>query len=125
MLLHDGELNVQLIDFVVIGAYWIRLSTLELIRAMEFSELRKAIRERYYPIDSKSSPLFLLSVLFEEVGELAEAVRKREIESIGEELCDVLFMVLSLSNYFGVEIEDKLIEKYLLRDPSVDWDLEQ
>ncbi|MDK2877026.1 MAG: hypothetical protein PWQ22_1436 [Archaeoglobaceae archaeon] len=92
---------------------------------MELSELRNAIREKYYQIDSKSSSLFLLSVLFEEVGELAEAVRKREIESIREELCDVLFMVLSLSNYFGVDIEGRMIEKYILGNPSGRWDLEQ
>jgi len=92
---------------------------------MEISELRRAIREKYYHIDSKSSPLFLLAVLFEEVGELAEAVRRREREKIREELCDVLFMVLSLANYFEVDIEQELIGKYIAGDPSSGWDLEE
>ncbi|MCQ4153070.1 MAG: nucleotide pyrophosphohydrolase [Archaeoglobales archaeon] len=92
---------------------------------MEFAEVVKAIKEKYYSIDSKSSPLFLLSVLFEEVGELAEAVRKNKLEEIGEELCDVLFMVISLANYYNIEIERKLVEKYLTGDPSSRWDLER
>jgi len=86
-------------------------------------ELRKLIRDKYYHIDSKSDPLFLLAVLFEEVGELAEAVRKREIKNIEEELADVLFMVISIANYFNVYPEKILIEKYIKGDPSSRWDL--
>lgn len=92
---------------------------------MEFSKLREVLREKYYPIDAKSSSLFLLSVLFEEVGELAERVRKRDLKGIEEELADVLFMVLSLANYFDVDVEKKLVEKYVEGDPSKKWDLEQ
>ena len=90
---------------------------------MELKEIRRRIKEKYLETDKKSGPLFLLAVLMEEVGELAEAVRKAEIESIKEELCDTLFMVLSLANLFEVEIEDRLIEKYLKADPSSRWDL--
>ncbi|MEM0203021.1 MAG: MazG nucleotide pyrophosphohydrolase domain-containing protein [Archaeoglobaceae archaeon] len=92
---------------------------------MELSKLREILREKYYPIDAKSSALFLLSVLFEEVGELAESVRKKDVKAIEEELSDVFFMVLSLANYFNVDIEAKLIEKYVKSDPSKKWDLEQ
>ncbi len=90
---------------------------------MELREIQRIIREKYYEIDSKSGELFLLAVLFEEVGELAEAVRKREIPNIKEELVDVLFMVLSLANLFDLDLEDRLIEKYVKGDPSKDWDL--
>ncbi|MCS7143791.1 MAG: nucleotide pyrophosphohydrolase [Archaeoglobaceae archaeon] len=92
---------------------------------MELIELMEAIKRKYYSIDSKSSPLFLLSVLFEEVGELAEVVRKNKLESIEEELCDVLFMVLSLANYYDAKIEKILLEKYIQGDPSGRWDLER
>lgn len=92
---------------------------------MELSQLREAIRKRYYSIDSKSGALFLLSVLFEEIGELAEAIRKKEREKIEEELCDVFFMVLSLANYFEVDLEGRVVEKYIEGDPSKRWDLEQ
>lgn len=92
---------------------------------MELLEIMDSIKKKYYSIDSKSSPLFLLSVLFEEVGELAEAVRKNKSKDIEEELCDVLFMVLSLANYYDIKIERKLVEKYLKGDPSTRWDLER
>ena len=90
---------------------------------MDIGELRKKIREKYYEIDKRSGHLFLLAVLFEEIGELAEAVRKEDVSSIEEELADVLFMVLSLANYFDVEPERVLVKKYILSDPSSRWDL--
>ena len=86
-------------------------------------ELREEIRKRYHEIDRKSGELFLLAVLFEEVGELAEAVRKGIRAHIEEELADVLFMVLSLANLFEVEPEEVLVRKYLQEDPSERWDL--
>ncbi|MBO8179826.1 MAG: nucleotide pyrophosphohydrolase [Archaeoglobus sp.] len=88
---------------------------------MELRDFQKIFREKYYEIDSKSGPLFLLAVLFEEVGELAEAVRKNE--NVEEELVDVLFMVISLANLFNVDLERKLVEKYVEGDPSNRWDL--
>jgi NTP pyrophosphatase (non-canonical NTP hydrolase) len=90
---------------------------------MELKELQSLIKEKYYELDLKSGALFLLAVLFEEVGELAEAVRKNEKDNIKEELVDVLFMVLSLANLFDLELEDRLIEKYVEGDPSEGWDL--
>lgn len=88
---------------------------------MKLKDLQKIFREKYYELDSKSGPLFLLAVLFEEVGELAEAVRKNE--NVEEELVDVMFMVISLANLFNVDLERKLVEKYLKGDPSSQWDL--
>ncbi len=90
---------------------------------MDLKELREIIREKYYEKDKRSGELFLLAVLFEEVGELAEAVRKRDLKSIEEELADVLFMVLSLANLFDVDVESKLLEKFVKGDPSWKWDL--
>jgi len=90
---------------------------------MELKDIQKIIKEKYYEIDSRSGELFLLAVLFEEVGELAEAVRKKEIENIREELVDVLFMVISLANLFDLNLENRLIEKYIKEDPSKRWDL--
>jgi len=90
---------------------------------MDLKSIQKIVRDKYYEIDSKSGELFLLSVLFEEVGELAEAVRKRDRNAVKEELVDVLFMVISIANLFNVELEDRLIEKYIKGDPSSRWDL--
>jgi NTP pyrophosphatase (non-canonical NTP hydrolase) len=90
---------------------------------MELEEIRLKIREKYLETDRNSGPLFLLAVLMEEVGEVAEAVRKGERDGIREELSDVLFMVISLSNLFEVDIEKRLVEKYIKGDPSTQWDL--
>ncbi len=90
---------------------------------MDIEEIRGKIREKYYEIDRRSGHLFLLAVLFEEVGELAEAVRKCDVKSIEEELADVLFLILSLANYFEVKPENVLIDKYIRSDPSSRWDL--
>ncbi len=90
---------------------------------MEFSEIKKKIKEKYGRIDKKSGPLFLLSVFFEEAGELAEVVRRKERDKIEEELADCLFMIISLANYFEVDIEKRLIEKYIQNNPSDRWDL--
>jgi len=81
------------------------------------------IAEKYLERDKKSGKLFLLSVLVEEVGELSEALRKGELEAIEEELADVAFMVFCIANLFGVNIENRLIDKYLTGDPSHKWDL--
>ncbi len=90
---------------------------------MEFKALLEKIAEKYVEKDKKSGELFLLAVLMEEVGELAEVVRKGNREGIEEELADVAFVVFSIANLFEVDIENKLIEKYLKNDPSDKWDL--
>jgi len=90
---------------------------------MNLNELQNLIKKKYFEIDSKSGALFLLAVLFEEVGELAEAVRRGGKDEIREELVDVMFMVISIANLFEIEIEGRILEKYIQGDPSNDWDL--
>ena len=90
---------------------------------MEFKEIQTRVKEKYYKYDVKSGHLFLLAVLFEEVGELAEAVRKKNSRNIQEELVDIMFMVLSIANLFSLDLEDRFIEKYITKDPSGRWDL--
>ncbi len=82
---------------------------------MDLKEIIEKINEFYGEIDKKSGPIFLLSVLMEEVGELSKAIRKKE--NIGEEISDVLFILLSISNYFEIDVEKILMEKYLM-DPK-------
>lgn len=90
---------------------------------MEFKEIQAKVKEKYYRYDVKSGHLFLLAVLFEEVGELAEAVRKGDLKGIQEELIDVMFMVVSIANLFNLDLENRFIEKYIIQDPSERWDL--
>jgi|Deesub1362A_J573_1020465.scaffolds.fasta_scaffold01337_5 NTP pyrophosphatase (non-canonical NTP hydrolase) len=90
---------------------------------MDLTALQMEIRKRYHETDSKSGKLFLLAVLFEETGELAEAVRKGRKKEVEEEIADVIFMALSIANLFEITPEERIIEKYLKNDPSDRWDL--
>lgn len=48
----------------------------------------------------------------EEVGELAEAIRKRDIDSIKNEVADVIAWLLSLTNVLEIDAETTFIDKY-------------
>ena len=50
--------------------------------------------------------------LVEEIGELSEAVRKRDKISMHEEFADVFAWLLSLANVTGIDLNDSFREKY-------------
>ncbi|WP_456370732.1 MazG nucleotide pyrophosphohydrolase domain-containing protein [Geoglobus sp.] len=93
------------------------------MESMRLRDLMNRIREKYGDLDRRSGSLFLLAVFFEEAGELAEAVRKNSTDDIQEELADCLFVILSIANYYGIDVEKTLVGKYLDGDPSSGWDL--
>jgi NTP pyrophosphatase (non-canonical NTP hydrolase) len=82
---------------------------------MDLSDFQKAINERYSEIDKASGSFFLLSVLLEECGELANAIR-REKATAAEEVVDIVFCALSIANLLGADVDYLLQEKYLYRD---------
>jgi NTP pyrophosphatase (non-canonical NTP hydrolase) len=82
---------------------------------MDLKEIQEEIKSRYGRLDESSGAIFLLSVLFEECGELASAVRRSK-DNVGEETADVVFCALSIANFFGANIESLLADKYLRRD---------
>lgn len=51
----------------------------------------------------------------EEVGELAEAIRRGQAEEAREEVADVAFMAISLANVLGVDVEAAVRAKFLAR----------
>ena len=81
---------------------------------MDLSDFQKAIRERYGEIDKASGLFFLLSVLLEECGELATAIRRQEAAA-AEEVADVVFCALSIANLLEVDVDHLLQQKYLRR----------
>lgn len=50
--------------------------------------------------------------LMEEVGELAEAVRRGERENLKEEFADVLAWTASLANLLDIDLEEAVKDKY-------------
>ncbi len=81
---------------------------------MELSSIQQKLKKRYGKIDEASGSLFLLSVLMEECGELASALR-HHTEGAGEEVTDVVFCALSIANLLNADVERALCEKYLRR----------
>ncbi len=82
--------------------------------------------EGYWP------PLSMLASIMEEVGEIAreinslEEFKKKkndqdEIQRISEELGDLLFSIICVSNYYKIDLEQAIsnvMQKYTLRDSN-------
>jgi NTP pyrophosphatase (non-canonical NTP hydrolase) len=82
---------------------------------MDLKKIQEEIKSRYGRLDESSGAIFLLSVLFEECGELASAIRRNK-DNVGEEAADVVFCALSIANLVGANIESLISDKYLRRD---------
>jgi len=82
---------------------------------MDLKEIQDELKSRYGLLDEASGAIFLLSVLIEECGELASAIRRNK-DNAGEEVADLIFCALSLANVIGADIDSLIIRKYLKRD---------
>ncbi len=85
---------------------------------MEISEFQRLMDELYGEKDRKRGPERTLLWLVEEIGELAEAVRKNDRRAVREELADVVAWTFSLANVLGIDVEEILKEKYPGRCPK-------
>ncbi|RLG22458.1 nucleotide pyrophosphohydrolase [Methanosarcinales archaeon] len=91
---------------------------------MEISEFQRILKNRYLEKDRLMGELFMLSVLTEEVGELAKAIRYKNSERIAEELGDVVFVAFCISNLFDIDMERCLKSRYVNRsfeEVSKNW----
>ncbi len=77
---------------------------------MRISEFQKLIRDLYFEKDKKRGLEKTFIWFVEEVGELAEAIRKGE--NVGEEIADVFAWLVSLANILGVDVEREVLRKY-------------
>lgn len=68
------------------------------------------IHDIYYTRDKDRGADKTMLWLIEEVGELAEALRKGE--EVGEEIADVLAWTVSIANLYNVDIEKEVNKKY-------------
>lgn len=71
---------------------------------MEISELQASLRRTYYRRDAKRGRDGTFRWLVEEVGELAQALRRGEREELEHEFADVLAWLASLANLTGVDL---------------------
>lgn len=80
--------------------------------------LQDELAARFAARDRESGASFLALVLMEEVGELAEAVRRGERGHAQKECADVAFMAFSIANVLGVDLEQAIRAKFLARKES-------
>lgn len=73
-------------------------------------DFQKMILDIYYTRDKSRGADKTMLWLVEEIGELAEAIRKGE--EVGEEVADVLAWTVSIANLYNVDIEKEVNKKY-------------
>jgi len=79
---------------------------------MTLSEFQSLIRRTYHARDEKRGVETNFLWLTEEVGELAEGVRKRDLASVKEEAADVLAWLATVCSLLGVDLQEAALAKY-------------
>jgi NTP pyrophosphatase (non-canonical NTP hydrolase) len=72
---------------------------------MEFREFQQILEETYGERDRARGIASSMAWLIEEVGELAQALRKGDAEQQAHEFADVLAWAVSLANQAGIDLE--------------------
>ncbi len=80
---------------------------------MHIAEFQEAMFEKFGREDKKKEKYLLIAALAEEVGELAKATLKKTKKEIAEEIADVIFVAICIANYYDINVETTLKEKYL------------
>lgn len=75
---------------------------------MELSEVQKIMNDLYGQVDRERGTTATVAWLCEEVGELAQSVRKGTRDQQLHELGDVIAWVASLANQLGLSLDDAL-----------------
>jgi NTP pyrophosphatase (non-canonical NTP hydrolase) len=86
---------------------------------VELGEVQKLMEELYGDSDRERGVPATVAWLCEEVGELAQAVRKGTHEERLHEFGDVIAWVASLANQVDVDLEEA-IARYVTNPPSVE-----
>ncbi len=79
---------------------------------MKIAEFQDLIRRTYHRRDKKRGIDKNYLWFTEEVGELAEAVRKRDTKDIRAEAADVLAWLSTICSLSGVDLEEAALAKY-------------
>jgi NTP pyrophosphatase (non-canonical NTP hydrolase) len=84
---------------------------------MQIAEFQSLMEQLYGAADRERGMPATVAWLCEEVGELAQAVRKGTTEQQLHELGDVLAWLASLANQLGLSLEDAA-ERYVVDPPT-------
>jgi NTP pyrophosphatase (non-canonical NTP hydrolase) len=85
---------------------------------VEIKDFQQLMSDLYAHNDRKRGPTATMLWLVEEVGELAEAVRRDDRENLREELADCFAWVGALANLYGIDLEEVFLEKYPGKCPT-------
>ncbi len=82
------------------------------------NQWQQFIRDRYHETDAARGPARTFLWLSEEIGELAEAIARRERgednhDNLREEFADVLAWLTTLANITDVNLAEAIHEKYI------------
>jgi NTP pyrophosphatase (non-canonical NTP hydrolase) len=78
----------------------------------EIAGFQRHIADLYLAKDKRRGTTGTMLWMVEEVGELAEAVRRGEREGLEEEMADVLAWLASLANLLEIDLEKAVAAKY-------------
>ena len=84
---------------------------------MQIAEFQQLMEDLYGEADRERGVPATVAWLCEELGELAQAVRKGTIEEQRHELGDVLAWLASLANQIGLSLEDAA-SRYVTDPPA-------
>lgn len=79
---------------------------------MKIAEFQDLIRRTYHERDAKRGLDRDFLWFTEEVGELAEAVRRRDRAMVQEEVADVLAWLCTVASISGVDVQEAALAKY-------------
>jgi len=79
---------------------------------MEIREFQRRIEAIYGAKDAARGSAATFQWFVEEVGELAQALRKRDAEAVREEFADCLAWLTTLASIHGVDLEAAVEAKY-------------
>jgi len=88
------------------------------------AEFQRLIRDQFGAKDARRGVDGNFMWLMEEVGELAEAIRRGEKAEAQKEIADVAFMALSIASVLDVDVETAIRAKFLKRkqdDVTKSW----
>ncbi len=79
---------------------------------MRIAEFQNKIRDTYFDRDNRRGVEKNFLWFTEEVGELAESIRKRDREGMEEEMADVLAWLATLANLLDIDLAAAAEKKY-------------
>ena len=85
---------------------------------MHVREFQDMMRRIYFHRDSERGAVGTFNWLVEEVEELGEALKEKNVKAIEDEFADVLAWLASLANVVNVDLEKVAITKYNNRCPK-------